>query len=99
MNEAARRQGEGILLLDVREPDEFAAVHALGARLLPLSELTERVGEVPLGEPILVICRSGARSARAAEYLNERGGQATNVAGGTNAWIEAELPTSTGTTS
>lgn len=90
---AARRQGEGELLLDVREPDEFAEVHAAGAQLLPLSDLTERVAEVPLDRPVLVICRSGARSARAVEYLNERGGQATNVAGGTLAWVAAGLPT------
>lgn len=93
VHDAARRQGGGELLLDVREPDEYAEVHAVGARLLPLSELTERVAEVPLDAPILVICRSGARSAKAAEYLNQRGAQATNVAGGTLAWVAAGLPT------
>lgn len=98
MAEAARRQHSGVLLLDVREPDEFAEVHAAGARLLPLSELTERVSEVPLDQAVLVICRSGARSAKATDYLNERGGQATNVGGGTLAWVEAGLPTNSSTT-
>ncbi|MFN0028927.1 MAG: rhodanese-like domain-containing protein [Acidimicrobiales bacterium] len=97
--EAARLQQQGVVVLDVREPDEFAEVHALGARLLPLSELTERVGEVPLDQPLLIICRSGARSARAAEWLNDRGAQATNVDGGTLAWVEAGLPTAKGSSS
>lgn len=97
--EAARRHQQGTVLLDVREPDEFADIHARGARLLPLSELTERVAEVPMGQPLLIICRSGARSARAAEWLNDRGAQATNVAGGTLAWVEANLPTATGSSS
>lgn len=96
VDEALRRQQAGVLLIDVREPDEYAEVHATGARLLPLSDLTGRADEVPRDQPILIICRSGARSARAAEWLNERGASATNVAGGTLAWIEAGLPTSSG---
>lgn len=94
--QAAILQQQGAILIDVREPDEYREIHAIGARLVPLSELTERVGEVPLAEPILVICRSGARSARAVEWLNDRGAQATNVGGGTLAWAEAGLPTATG---
>lgn len=97
VREAARLQREGTPLIDVRETDEFEAVHATGATLVPLSELPERLAAVPLDRPILIICRSGARSARAAEFLNERGGQATNVAGGTLAWVEAGLPTASGT--
>ncbi len=97
--EAARLHQLGTVLLDVREPDEFVEVHAQGARLLPLSELTERVSEVPVGQPLLIICRSGARSARAAAWLNDRGADATNVGGGTLAWVEAGLPTATGSSS
>jgi rhodanese-related sulfurtransferase len=96
VHEARRRQQDGVLLLDVREPDEFAEVHAAGARLLPLSDLTARADEVPRDRAVLVICRSGARSARAVEWLNERGASATNVAGGTLAWVEAGLPTAAG---
>ena len=96
VHEAARRQHDGVLLIDVREPDEYAEVHAAGARLLPLSDLTNRADEVPRDQPILVICRSGARSANAARWLNERGASATNVAGGTLAWVEAGLPTASG---
>lgn len=96
VHEAARRMQSGVLLIDVREPDEYAEVHAVGARLLPLSDLTSRADEVPKDQPILIICRSGARSERAAEWLNDRGASATNVAGGTNAWVTAGLPTATG---
>lgn len=96
VHEARRLQQEGVLLFDVREPDEFAEVHATGALLLPLSDLTGRAGEVPRDRPVLVICRSGARSGRAAEWLNERGASVTNVAGGTLAWVEAGLPTTAG---
>lgn len=97
VQQAAQLQRDGTDLLDVREPDEFEAVHATGASLLPLGELADRLGELPLDRPLLVICRSGARSARAAAFINEQGGQATNVAGGTLAWVEAGLPTSSGT--
>jgi len=96
VHEAARRMAEGVLLFDVREPDEYAEVHAGGARLLPLSDLTSRADEVPRDRPILIICRSGARSANATEWLNDRGASATNVAGGTLAWVAAGLPTATG---
>ena len=95
-HEAARSLGAGVVLIDVREPDEYAEVHATGARLLPLSDLTNRADEVPRDQPILLICRSAARSANAARWLNDRGASATNVAGGTLAWVEAGLPTSTG---
>ena len=64
---AARQAGlNRVVLIDVREPDEYAEVHATGARLLPLSDLTNRADEVPRDQPILLICRSGARSANAA---------------------------------
>lgn len=93
--QALERQQGGALLVDVREADEYREVHAQGARLLPLSELEARAGELP-GQELLMICRSGARSMRAAEYLEAQGHRAVNVAGGTNAWAEAGLPTARG---
>lgn len=93
--EALERQQGGALLVDVREADEYREVHAQGARLLPLSELEARAGELP-GQELLMICRSGARSLRAAEYLAAQGHRAVNVSGGTNAWVEAGLPTAGG---
>jgi len=84
---AARREA-GEAVLDVREPDEYAEAHVPGAVLVPLGQLLDRIDEVPEG-PLLVICRSGARSLKAADQLNSRGYAATNVAGGTMAWIDS----------
>jgi rhodanese-related sulfurtransferase len=75
------------LLLDVREPAEFARGHVAGARNLPLPEVAARVAELgpPEGE-IYVICEFGGRSARAGATLAAAGYRAVNVAGGTAAW-------------
>ena len=88
IDELVRRRAAGAFVLDVRNPDEYEAGHVPGAVLLPLSELGERWREVPEGD-VLVICKTGARSARAAEALNQAGRTTVNVAGGTMAWIEA----------
>ena len=91
--QAHKLMEEGALLVDVREQSEYDEVHADGAQLLPLSELESRFAELPKGQPLLMICRSGARSARAGEYLLANGyDDVTNVAGGTNAWVEEGLP-------
>ena len=80
---------EDAWLLDVREHDEWVAGHAPGARHIPLGELGARVGEVPQDQDIYVICRSGARSERAAEALSGAGWTAINVAGGMQDWAVA----------
>lgn len=89
---AAERLRQGALLVDVREPDEFDEVHAEGAVLIPLGDVPGRAGEIPAGRDTLLICRSGARSQRAAEYLAGLGHQVANVTGGTLAWVERGLP-------
>lgn len=93
--ELARRHADGAFVLDVRNPDEYVEAHVPGAVLIPLPELGGRWTEVPEGD-VLVICRTGARSARAVQTLNEAGRTTTNVAGGTLAWIEAGHPVATG---
>jgi rhodanese-related sulfurtransferase len=78
----------GARLIDVREPDEYAAGHVPGARLVPLGEVADRVAEcVEDGGTTYVICRSGARSGAACEHLFSLGHQVINVNGGTMAWI------------
>lgn len=79
---------DGVPLIDVREPDEFAAGRVPGAINLPMSQIGERLSELPDG-PFDVICKLGGRSARVVEALASRGYDATNVDGGTDAWIEA----------
>jgi len=92
IHELARRHEGGAYVLDVRQPDEYVEGHVPGAHLLPLDQLGERAGEVPADQPVLVVCRSGGRSATATRALNAAGWDATNVAGGTLAWIEAGFP-------
>lgn len=80
------------VLLDVREDDEWAAGHAAGATHVPLPQLAERLAEVPEGDPVYVVCRSGGRSAKATEFLNANGWDAVNVAGGMSQWAAAGKP-------
>jgi rhodanese-related sulfurtransferase len=83
---------DDIWLLDVREDDEWAAGHAPGARHIPLGQLGARAAEVPQDELIYVVCRSGGRSAQAAQALAGGGWQAVNVAGGMQSWAAAGRP-------
>lgn len=76
-------------LLDVRQPEEVAEWSIAGALNIPLGELQHRLGEVPSDRPVVVVCRSGNRSARAAEMLIEAGHQPLNLLGGMGAWAQA----------
>jgi len=96
VTEAARRLREDAarpIMLDVREPNEFAEFRAPGAVLLPMSVFTSRIGELPADRPLLVICHVGGRSAAVAGYLARIGrADVVNVAGGMEAWEHAGLP-------
>ena len=83
------------LMLDVREQSEYAAGHVLNSKLIPLGKLKERLGELEKyrERPIVVICRSGQRSASACSLLGKQGfAQAYNLNGGIIAWQKASLP-------
>jgi rhodanese-related sulfurtransferase len=82
----------GAYLLDVREPDEWAAGRAPSAHHIPLGELGERHHEVPIDAVVVCVCRGGGRSARAAEAFTGAGWKAINLAGGMRAWEAAGLP-------
>jgi rhodanese-related sulfurtransferase len=86
----------GAVVVDVRMPDEYAEAHLPGALLIPLPEIPERHDEIPAADTVYVICRSGARSMKACEFLAGAGRDAINVAGGTMAWLEAGYPAATG---
>ncbi|WP_191246962.1 rhodanese-like domain-containing protein [Amycolatopsis deserti] len=80
---------DGLVLLDVREQDEWDAGHAPGAVHIPLGELparTDELAQLPDDQPLYVVCRTGGRSARAAAWLNASGWDAINVAGGMKSW-------------
>lgn len=78
--------GEGALLLDVREIDEWHDGHAPGAVHVPLGDLTERLDELPSDRRIVAVCRSGNRSAGATQALRQAGYDAVNMRGGMQAW-------------
>ena len=96
VTEAERRLREdpaGPILLDVREPNEFAEVRAPGAVLVPTSQFQARAGELPAGRPLLVVCHLGSRSAAVTGFLVRSGRtDVVNVAGGMDAWEKAGLP-------
>ena len=87
---AARAEGP-VVLFDVRQPEEYEAAHVPGARLIPLSDVVARAGEIPRQGPVYVICHTGPRSQRAADYYRNLGIEAYNVDGGTKAWADAGL--------
>ena len=90
--------GPGAVLLDVREEDEWVAGHVDGALHIPMGELPARFAEVSsLGNTagsgeVVVVCRSGNRSARVVTWLNQNGVDAVNLAGGMRAWVAVGRP-------
>jgi rhodanese-related sulfurtransferase len=83
------------LVLDVREKNEYDAGHILSSKLIPLGKLKERLGELEKyrERPVIVVCRSGQRSASACAMLGKQGfAQAYNLNGGIIAWQKASLP-------
>lgn len=83
---------EDVVLLDVREQDEWVAGHAPGAVHVPLAQVPSRLDEIPSDEVVHVVCRSGGRSSQATAWLNRNGYDAVNVSGGMGAWLEAGRP-------
>ena len=81
-----RTEGRRHLLIDVREPSEHAVNRIDGAILIPLRQLPSRLNEIPKGQPIVVHCKSGGRSAIAVAMLKLGGYEAHNLSGGIQAW-------------
>lgn len=79
------------VVIDVREPDEWAAGHAPGAIHIPLGDVPAHLDKLPSTDTSLpVICRSGGRSGRAVQWLVQQGFDVVNVDGGMRAWGEAD---------
>lgn len=82
---------EGLAVLDVREPVEWAHGHIAGAVHIPLGELVQRLDELPEGQ-VLVVCKVGGRSGQAVGYLAQQGHDVVNLAGGMLQWEAAGRP-------
>jgi len=99
-SEVARKAGrEGVVLIDVREPNEWKEGHIKGARHIPLGKLGDRLGEIRSESPdeVVIYCRSGNRSATAANLLVKGGcEQVSHLGGGILAWESQNYPVSKG---
>lgn len=79
-------------LIDVREPNEYAAGHVAGAISMPMAVVPVRAAEIPRDRRVYVICHSGGRSMQAAMWLAAQGFDTVNVLGGTAEWAASGLP-------
>ena len=92
LNQILAAQPDAVVL-DVRTPVEFAEVHVPQARSVPLDELKASAWSLPKNQPVYLLCRGGQRATKAAEKLTKEGlTQPVVIAGGTLAWIDANLP-------
>lgn len=97
VHEAAKLRDEGAFILDVREVSEWTAGHIPEATLIPLGELESRLVEVPKDVEVVVVCRSGNRSAEGRDILLRAGYESvTSMGGGMNDWVAAGYPSVTG---
>jgi rhodanese-related sulfurtransferase len=80
------------VLIDVREKAEWSAGKIPGAKHIPLKSLQERAGTLPKGKEVILVCRSGNRSAFAARMLSDEGYDAASLEGGVRAWVHEGLP-------
>jgi rhodanese-related sulfurtransferase len=92
VTEALELLGEGALLLDVREDNEWESGRAPNARHVALNEVPDHLEEFSNDRLIVCVCRSGARSERAAKFLLEQGRDAVNLEGGMLAWSAEDEP-------
>lgn len=97
VDQAAQKRDQGAFILDVREPSEWTQFHIPGATLIPLGELPNRLSEIPKDREVVVVCRTGRRSAQGRDILLNAGfSQVTSMAGGVTQWQAQGLPIATG---
>lgn len=85
-------QSKGAVLVDVREPHEWAGGHVQGAKLIPLGKLDRELQKMRPDRQILFICHSGRRGAHATDRATKQGLTAANVRGGMIQWHRSGLP-------
>jgi rhodanese-related sulfurtransferase len=97
VDEAVAKRDVGAFILDVRQPEEWNEFHVPNSTLIPLGELASHMDELPKDREIVIVCRSGNRSAQARDLLLGAGFiQVTSMAGGLTQWKAAGYPTITG---
>ena len=90
---AALSEQPDVMILDVREQDEWDAGHIPGAVFMPMGQVPDRLSEIPKDKTVIVQCRSGNRSSQVTDFLVQQGfTNVHNMAGGLNAWQSAGLP-------
>jgi rhodanese-related sulfurtransferase len=95
--QAANLRSNGAFMLDVREQSEWNELHVPDSTLIPLGTLPQRMNEVPKDQEVVIICRSGNRSAQARDLLLQAGYEnVTSVAGGIREWQAGGFPTVSG---
>lgn len=95
--QAAEKRDQGAFILDVREPSEWVQFHIPGATLIPLGDLPNRLNEVPKDREVVVVCRTGHRSAQGRDILLNAGfTKVTSMAGGVTQWQAQGLAIATG---
>ncbi len=94
--ETKKRQQQGAVIVDVREPSEWREGHIPGAIHMPLGSLSKCLGELDASQEIILVCRSGQRSMHATQLLQRAGfSQVKNMTGGMIDWTRQRLPVST----
>lgn len=95
--EAAKKFEQGAFVLDVRQPEEWAQFHIDKTTLIPLGDLSNRLAEVPKDKEVVVVCRTGNRSAQGRDILLKAGfTRVTSMAGGVTQWQVDGLPVVSG---
>lgn len=92
VDQLATAHAGGAQVVDVREPDEYASGHVTGAVLIPMGQVVARSAELTRDGPVYIVCATGQRSAKAAQWYRSQGIDARNLAGGMKAWIAQGRP-------
>jgi rhodanese-related sulfurtransferase len=90
---ASIKDDPDVVLIDVREPEEYAAGHIPGVLLIPMGEVPQRLDEIPTDKTVITYCRSGNRSGQVMQFLQQQGyDNVHNMEGGIIAWEQAGRP-------
>ena len=97
VEQVMKLKDQGAFILDVREPSEWTQAHIAGATLIPLGELPNRLNEIPKDKTIVVVCRTGHRSAQGRDILLKAGfTNVTSMSGGLTEWQSQGQPVVSG---